>query len=65
MSSCSACSTVMAAQSEALSQQINFAVLRKQQDATKAQGDAAVQLLQSAAAAGKAIGKGGQFDAIS
>lgn len=64
MSSCSACSSVMAAQSEALTHQINFAVLRKQQEASKAQGDAAVQLLQSAANVGKAIGKGQQFDAM-
>jgi hypothetical protein len=64
MSSCSACSSVMAAQSEAMSSQITFAVLKKQQDASKAQGEAAVQLLQSAAQAGKAIGKGNHFDAI-
>lgn len=64
MSSCSACSSVMAAQSEALTHQINFAVLRKQQEASKAQGDAAVQLLQSAANVGKAIGNGQHFDAI-
>lgn len=64
MSSCSACSSVMAAQSEALTHQINFAVLRKQQEASKAQGDAAVQLLQSAANVGKAIGKGQRFDTV-
>jgi hypothetical protein len=54
----------MAAQSEAMSSQITFAVLKKQQDASKAQGEAAVQLLQSAAQAGKAIGKGNHFDRI-
>ncbi|MBL8891139.1 MAG: putative motility protein [Planctomycetaceae bacterium] len=64
MSSCSACSSVMAAQSEALSHQINFAVLKKAQDATKVQGEAAVQMLQAAAAVGKAIGKGNHFDAL-
>lgn len=64
MSSCSACSHVMAAQSEALSHQINIAVLKKAQDASKAQGEAAVQLLQAAASAGKAIGKGSHFDAL-
>ncbi|MDP1564377.1 MAG: hypothetical protein Q8M16_23605 [Pirellulaceae bacterium] len=64
MSSCDACSSVIAAQSEALTHQINFAVLRKQQEASKAQGAAAVQLLQSAASLGKAVGKGQHFDAF-
>lgn len=64
MSSCSACSAVMAAQSEALSHQINFAVLKKAQDATKAQGEAAVQMIQAAASVGKALGKGNHFDAM-
>ena len=62
--SASAASNVSSAQSDALSQQIGIALLKKQQDATKQQGAAIVQLLQSAANISKAAGKGDGFDAV-
>ena len=64
MSSCSSCSSVSSAQSDALSQQISIAALKKQNDAAKAQGAAVVKLLQSAAKISKAAGKGDSFDAV-
>lgn len=62
--STSAASSVSSAQSDALSQQIGIALLKKQQDAVKAQGAAVVQLLQTAANISKAAGKGDGFDAV-
>ena len=62
--STSAASSVSSAQSDALSQQIGIALLKKQQDAVKAQGAAVVQLLQTAANLSKAAGKGDGFDAV-
>jgi hypothetical protein len=62
--STSAASSVSSAQSDALSQQIGIALLKKQQDAVKAQGAAVVQLLQTAASLSKAAGKGDGFDAV-
>ncbi len=62
--STSAASSVSSAQSDALSQQIGIALLKKQQDAAKAQGAAVVQLLQTAANLSKAAGKGDGFDAV-
>lgn len=62
--STSAASSVSSAQSDALSQQIGIALLKKQQDAVKQQGAAVVQLLQTAANLSKAAGKGDGFDAV-
>jgi hypothetical protein len=62
--SASASSSVSSAQSDALSQQIGIALLKKQQDAAKQQGAAVVQLLQTAANISKAAGKGDGFDAV-
>ncbi len=64
MSFCSSCSSVSAAQSDALSQQISIAALKKQNDAAKAQGAAVVQLLQAAANISKAAGTGGGCDGV-
>jgi hypothetical protein len=64
MSSCSSCSSVSSAKSDALSQQIGIALLKKQQDAAKQQGAAVVELLQTAANISKAAGKGEGFDAV-
>ena len=60
----SASSSVSSAQSDALSQQIGIALLKKQQDAAKQQGAAVIELLQTAANISKAAGKGGAFDAV-
>jgi hypothetical protein len=62
--SASAASSVSSAQSDALSQQIGIAVLKKQQDAAKQQGAAVIELLQTAANLSKAAGKGESFDAV-
>lgn len=62
--SASAASSVSSAQSDALSQQIGIALLKKQQDAAKQQGAAIVELLQTAANISKAAGKGTGFDAV-
>ena len=62
--STSAASSVSSAQSGALAQQIDIAVLKKQQDATKAMGAAVFQLLQTAANLSKAAGKGDGFVAV-
>lgn len=60
----SASSSVSSAQSNAVSQQIGIAVLKKQQDAAKQQGAAVIELLQTAANISKAAGKGEGFDAV-
>ncbi len=53
---------VLAAKNAAIGQQIGYAVLAKQNDAAKQQGEAAAQLVEQAAQVGKAIGAGGKFD---
>ena len=58
----SAISSVVAAKQSALSSQISTAVAAKQLQATKQQGDSAVQLIENAAAIGKEAGKGAVFD---
>lgn len=62
MSVDSAIESVLAAQSAATRTRIDFALLARSQDAAKAQGEAAMQLLQGAASIGKALGKGGTLD---
>ncbi len=57
-------SSVSNAQQSSVQTQIDVAILKKQQDATKAAGDCAVQLLQSAASLSKSNGTGGYFDAV-
>jgi len=57
-------SSVSNAQQSAIQVQIDVAIMKKAQDATKAAGECAVQLLQSAAALSKSNGTGGNFDAI-
>ena len=59
----SAISSVVAAKQAALSSQISTAIVSKQLQATKQQGDAAVQLINDAASIGKEAGKGNGFDA--
>ena len=60
----SAAASVLAMQEAAMMNQIMFAVAKKASDATKVQGDAIVQMLESAAQLGKALGSGNNFDAI-
>ena len=63
--SCSACtSSVSQAQQESVRFQIDIALAKKSLDATKAQGEAIVQLLEAAAAVGNSEGKGARLDAI-
>ena len=61
----SAIENVIQAKSAAVDQQIQFALAAKALQATKAQGDAAVRLLESASliSQSKAHGKGVHFDA--
>ncbi|NLS98083.1 MAG: putative motility protein [Planctomycetaceae bacterium] len=47
-----------------LGYQVSMAVVKKGLDAQKAQGEAAVQLLEAAAQLSKAIGMGQNFDAV-
>lgn len=54
--------SLLAAQQGALQSQIQFALAAKQLSAIKEQGAAMVQLIQAAAATGKAIGQGAHFD---
>jgi len=58
----SAVSSVSAAQQSAAQSQAAFAVAAKQLDATQQQGEAVVQLIDSAAQISKAVGKGHGFD---
>ena len=53
----------MSAQQSAVSQQVQTAVVKKSLDASKAQGEAVVALLQDAVQLSKAVGKGESFDA--
>jgi len=55
---------LMQAQSQAVRSQIDMAVLKKQLDATKSQGQAVTALLEAAAQLSKAPGKGLGFDAV-
>jgi len=55
---------VIQAKSAAVDQQIQYALAAKALKASKAQGEAAVQLLETASRLGKAHGKGANFDAV-
>ena len=57
--------SVLTAQQGATQSQIAVAIAAKGQQASQAQGDAAVQLVQAAAQVGRAEGRGGEFDAVS
>lgn len=59
-----AIASVSAAQQGALQSQISAAVAKKQLNAIELQGQAAVELLQSAAQLSKAAGRGGSFDGV-
>lgn len=63
MSDCSTSSVISAKQSS-LALQIDISVLRKEQDAAKSQGDAVLQLLESAVQLSKSTTTGGTFDAV-
>lgn len=60
---CDQCSSVSDFQTAALREQVQFALARKQLDATKSQGGAIVSLLQAAVELGKAPDRGEAFDA--
>ena len=60
----SAAGSVAAAQEAAVMNQVMYAVAKKASDTNKQQGEAVVQLIDSAAALGKAIGAGKNFDAV-
>lgn len=60
---CDAINSVMQAKTDLLSTQIGVAVTRKSLDAQQLQGEAAVELLQTATEIAKQLGKGIQFDA--
>lgn len=51
-------------QQAAYQSQIQIALQAKQLDTVRAQGDAAVRLLEAAAQLSKAVGKGQNFDAL-
>jgi hypothetical protein len=55
---------VAQAQQDALRFQIEIAILKKQQAATKAQAAAAVQLLEAVTALAKSEGKGAALDTV-
>ncbi|MFI4874472.1 MAG: hypothetical protein ACIALR_04015 [Blastopirellula sp. JB062] len=59
-----AVSSVLAAKDAQTRTQIDFAVAKKGQDATKQQGDAMVALIESAGRIGKEAGKGISLDAF-
>lgn len=59
----SALGSVAAAKQAAIHAQIGVAVAAKSLDASRLQGDAAVQLLEAAANLSKALGRGQNFDA--
>ena len=60
----SSVSSVSSYQQAALKFQVGIAVAKNAQTATNVQGQAAVELLTSAAQAVKAPGLGGQFDSV-
>ena len=62
--SCSSAAGASQASQALLSQQVSIGVARLALDAQQQQGDAANQLLASAAQLSQAIGKGEQFDAV-
>ncbi|MCE9605432.1 MAG: hypothetical protein K8U03_11090 [Planctomycetia bacterium] len=55
--------SVVQAKADMVSNQIGIAVARKSLDAQQLQGDAAVELLQTATEIAKQLGKGLEFDA--
>lgn len=55
--------SVFQAKQDQLRAAIGLAVLAKQNEATQLQGDAAVELLQTAAELARQLGKGLEFDA--
>ncbi len=57
-------SCVSSAQQSAVQTQIQVSVMLKQQQATKQQGAAAVELIQAAAQLSKSIDTGKGFDAV-
>jgi len=59
-----AINAVMHAKSSAVQQQIGYALLAKSQNATKQQGQAALELLNSAAQLSKSPDKGQQLDVV-
>jgi hypothetical protein len=63
MCSCDGINSVFQAKTEQLKTQIGVAVLAKGLEATKTQGQAAVELLQAATDIAQQLGKGLQFDA--
>jgi hypothetical protein len=63
MCSCDGIGSVFQAKSDQLKMQIGIAVLAKGLEATKAEGEAAVELLQAATDIARQLGKGLQFDA--
>jgi len=58
-----ALNSVLQAKADMVSNQIGIAVARKSLDAQQLQGDAAVELLETATEIAKALGKGVEFDA--
>ena len=63
MSSLDGIGSVLQAKQDQVYAQIGIAVLSKGLEATKQQGEAAVELLQAATEIAKQIGKGLEFDA--
>jgi len=55
--------SVLQAKADMVSNQIGIAVARKSLDAQQLQGDAAVELLETATEIAKTLGKGVEFDA--
>ena len=59
-----AISNLLAARQNAMQTQAAFAVAAKSLAAQKQQGEAMAQLIDAAAQLGKALGRGGAFDAV-
>lgn len=59
-----ALSNVVAAKQAAIQTQIGVALAAKSLDASRLQGEAAVQLIDAAAQLSKALGRGANFDAV-
>jgi hypothetical protein len=59
-----AINAVMHAKNSAVQQQIGYALLAKSQNATKQQGQAALELLNAAAQLSKSPDKGQQLDVV-
>ena len=60
----SAGANLLAAQQASLSSKISYAVAAKQLDAQQLQGQAALELLETAAQLATEVGKGSQIDAL-